>query len=125
MIDSIKMGGFYRGFPIYPKEKYIVNLDSNIFEKFIKRLLNKNIKVTYFKNISNHNEPLFKYENYLDYFFQNKKLLLTKNVNLKNTNSLLNKVFFLDLKQSFSFFKVSKIKKEIANFDKEIDSLSI
>lgn len=119
-LANMKMGGYYRGFPIYPKQEYLLNINIKIFSKLVSSLISKKIKIFYLPNISNHNEPLLKYNNYLDFFFNNKQLSLSNKNYLKNTEDLQDKVFFIDLRQSFSMLKISKIKNEIMIIEKEI-----
>lgn len=119
-INHAVMGGFYRGFPIYPKKEFLSHITSKKFEQLANALISKKIKITYFKNISNFNEPLFRNINFLDFYFKNKKLFLTNNKYLENSTNLENKILFIDLRQSFSIFKVLTINKVISDFEKNI-----
>lgn len=115
--DKSEMGGFYRGFPIYIRKNYLDKITDEVFENFVVRLRSINIKTNYFKNISNHNEPLLKYENFLEYFFENKELAPKPNHDLNNTNNLQNKLCFIDLQQNLSFIKIFKFRQELKKLD--------
>ena len=112
-----QMGGFYRGFPIYIEKNYLNKINAKVFEDFVTNLRSFNIKIFYFKNISNHNEPLLKYENFLEYFFEDKNLVSKPTYNLRNTIDLQNKLCFIDLQQNLSIIKIFKLRRELKKLD--------